>query len=107
MGKAALTITADSASRAYGGRQPAFGGKIDGLLDGDEITATYASAATKTSPANDVALDLAPRHADRRGPDLRPTSSAHRGRNWVGSPALSPTTGHRGHLHIAWRSDVR
>src|SRR4029077_1327388 len=45
----ALTVTAANASRFYGDPNPAFTGTITGLKNGDNITATYASAANATS----------------------------------------------------------
>jgi hypothetical protein len=48
---APLTVTAANASRAYGSANPAFSGTITGIKNGDNITATYASAATATSNA--------------------------------------------------------
>jgi hypothetical protein len=49
--KAPLTITPNAASRAYGAANPVFTGSITGMLAGDGITATYASAATATTVA--------------------------------------------------------
>src|SRR5260221_6071659 len=43
--KAALTVTADDKSRGYGQTNPVFAGQIIGLQAGDNITATYDSAA--------------------------------------------------------------
>jgi hypothetical protein len=54
--KRTLTITVDNASRAYGAANPAFTGKLSGLEDGDQITATYASAATASSPAGEYPI---------------------------------------------------
>ncbi|HKW74951.1 MAG TPA: MBG domain-containing protein, partial [Terriglobales bacterium] len=48
--QAVLTVTANSASRLYGDPNPAFTGTITGIVNGDNITATYASAADPTSP---------------------------------------------------------
>jgi hypothetical protein len=48
--KAALTVTAADATRYYGVNNPTFTGTISGIQNGDNITATYASAATATSP---------------------------------------------------------
>ncbi len=48
---AALTVTADNATRAYGDPNPVFTGTISGLKNGDNITATYSTTATATSPA--------------------------------------------------------
>lgn len=47
---APLTITANNAARLYGDANPAFSGTISGLKVGDAITASFASAATPTSP---------------------------------------------------------
>jgi hypothetical protein len=47
---AVLTVTADNASRLYGDPNPTFTGTITGLVNGDNITATYASVADPTSP---------------------------------------------------------
>jgi hypothetical protein len=49
--KAALSVTANNATRAYGVSNPAFSGSVSGVLAGDNITATYASTAVLTSPA--------------------------------------------------------
>jgi hypothetical protein len=49
--KAPLTITPNAASRSYGVANPVFTGSITGMLAGDGITATYASAATATTVA--------------------------------------------------------
>ena len=48
--QAPLTVTASDASRLYGAPNPAFSGTITGILNGDNITATYATTATQTSP---------------------------------------------------------
>jgi F0F1-type ATP synthase epsilon subunit len=47
---APLTVTAANATRLFGDANPAFTGTITGIKNGDNITATYASAATATSP---------------------------------------------------------
>ena len=47
---AALSVTASNASRAYGVTNPVFTGTITGIQNGDNITATYATTATVTSP---------------------------------------------------------
>jgi hypothetical protein len=46
---APLTVTAANASRPYGSANPAFTGTITGIKNGDNITATYASAADATT----------------------------------------------------------
>lgn len=53
---AVLTVTADNASRLYGDPNPAFTGTITGLVNGDNITATYASVADPTSPVGTYAI---------------------------------------------------
>ncbi len=47
---AGLTVAANNASRVYGATNPVFSGTITGIRNGDNITATYASTATPTSP---------------------------------------------------------
>jgi hypothetical protein len=46
---ASLTVTPNSASKIYGTANPVFSGSITGMLPGDGITATYASAATTST----------------------------------------------------------
>ncbi|MBZ5533572.1 MAG: beta-propeller fold lactonase family protein [Acidobacteriia bacterium] len=53
---APLTVTAANATRVYGDPNPAFTGTITGLLNGDNITATYASAATPASSVGSYAI---------------------------------------------------
>ncbi len=48
--KAALTVTAENATREYGVANPTFAGILTGVTNGDDITASYASAATSLSP---------------------------------------------------------
>ena len=47
--KAPLGVTATAASRAFGASNPTFTGTITGVVNGDPITATYASSATATT----------------------------------------------------------
>ena len=47
---APLTVTAASASRAYGQANPAFIGAISGVTNGDNITAIYNCDAITNSP---------------------------------------------------------
>src|SRR5689334_1077352 len=47
---APLTVTAANASKLYGQVNPPFTGSIVGIKNGDNITATYATAATQSSP---------------------------------------------------------
>ena len=54
--QATLTVTADNASRLYGDPNPVFTGTITGILNGDNITATYSSVADPTSPVGTYAI---------------------------------------------------
>ena len=47
---AVLSVTANNATRPYGAANPVFSGTITGIQNGDNITATYATTATMTSP---------------------------------------------------------
>jgi 6-phosphogluconolactonase (cycloisomerase 2 family) len=49
VGPASLIVTGTNASRLYGDPNPAFTGTIAGLKNADNITATFASAATAAS----------------------------------------------------------
>ena len=57
---APLTFTASNATRSYGASNPPFTGTIVGLQNNDNITATYSTAATITSPAGTYAIVPAP-----------------------------------------------
>ncbi len=48
---AVLTVTASNAIRPVGAANPVFTGAITGLTNGDNITATYSTTATTSSPA--------------------------------------------------------
>ncbi len=56
VGPAALTVTGDDAARNYGDANPSFAGSISGVVNGDNITATYASAATSASAVGTHAI---------------------------------------------------
>ncbi len=45
-----LTVTVANARRIYGAANPVFGGTLTGLANGDNITASYGTAASATSP---------------------------------------------------------
>jgi hypothetical protein len=53
---AELTVFADNANRTYGQANPVFSGTIEGLQNGDDITATYQSSATPSSPAGSYSI---------------------------------------------------
>jgi hypothetical protein len=46
---AQLTVTADNASKVQGSANPVFTGRITGLVNGDQITPTFSTAATINS----------------------------------------------------------
>ena len=48
--QAPLTVTAADAARHYGAPNPAFTGSITGILNSDNITATYSTTANQASP---------------------------------------------------------
>jgi hypothetical protein len=48
--QAPLSVTAANVSRLYGSPNPVFTGSIVGIKNGDNITATYATTATQSSP---------------------------------------------------------
>ena len=52
----AIIVTPANASRNYGATNPAFTGTITGVLNGDNITATYATAATPASLVGNYAI---------------------------------------------------
>jgi hypothetical protein len=53
---APLSVSVNNASRTYGAANPIFTGVITGVQNGDNITATYASAATPGSPVATYAI---------------------------------------------------
>jgi hypothetical protein len=61
----ALVVTANDASRAYGATNPVFTGTITGPQNGDNITATYATTATVSSPVG--AYSITPTLVDPSG----------------------------------------
>ena len=53
---APLSVTADNKSRTYGAANPAFTGSIVGIQNGDNITATYSTTATASSPVGSYGI---------------------------------------------------
>ncbi|HYX52101.1 MAG TPA: MBG domain-containing protein, partial [Candidatus Limnocylindrales bacterium] len=49
IGQAPLTVTGANATRVYGDPNPAFSGTVTGIKNGDNITATFASATDPTT----------------------------------------------------------
>ena len=54
--KAALAVTAANANRSYGQANPTFTGTITGVQNSDNITATYSSTATVSSPVGSYTI---------------------------------------------------
>jgi hypothetical protein len=53
---APLTVTAANAQRVYGAANPVLTGTITGIQNGDNISATYTTAATPASPVGTYAI---------------------------------------------------
>lgn len=53
---AALSVTANNATRPFGAPNPAFTGTIAGVTNGDNITAAFSSAATTNSPVGNYSI---------------------------------------------------
>lgn len=53
---AALSVTAADATRSYGTPNPAFTGSVLGVVNSDNITATYGTIATANSPVGTYAI---------------------------------------------------
>lgn len=53
---AALTVTANNATREYAAAEPQFSGTLNGVLAGDLITATYTTSATILSSVGPYAI---------------------------------------------------
>ena len=54
--KAPLTVIATNATRPYGSANPTFTGSISGVKNGENITASFTTAATQTSNAGTFAI---------------------------------------------------
>ncbi len=62
VGKAALIATADEGNRAYGEANPEFTGSFTGAVEGDNLTVSYSTTATETSPVG--TYDIVPAITD-------------------------------------------
>src|SRR5205807_5737446 len=62
---AALTVTANGQSRTYGAANPTLTGSIVGTQNSDNITATYSTSATASSPVGPY--NIVPALADPDG----------------------------------------
>jgi hypothetical protein len=56
VGKAALSVKADNASKLYGANLPTFTGTLSGVQSGDNITASYTTGATASSPVGSYSI---------------------------------------------------
>ncbi|MWC27726.1 MBG domain-containing protein [Paenibacillus sp. MMS18-CY102] len=54
--KASLSVAASDASRQYGAANPAFAGTLTGVVNGDNITASYTTAADASSSVGGYAI---------------------------------------------------
>ena len=86
---AGLTVTANDASRAYGATDPAFSGTITGIQNGDNITATYATTATASSPVG--TYPITPTLVDPSGKLSNYTVSTTNGTLTVNAATLTVT----------------
>ena len=68
---APMTVTAANANRSYGQTNPIFTGTINGITNGDNLTASYTCSAISNSPAG--IYSIAPNLVD---PDNRQTNYA-------------------------------
>ena len=62
---AGLVVAANNASRVYGATNPVFSGTITGIQNGDNITASYSTTATVSSPVG--SYPITPTLADPGG----------------------------------------
>jgi len=81
---AALTLTANNASRAYGLANPTFIGTITGIKNSDNITATYVTTATISSPVG--TYPITPVLADPNGRLLNYSVTTNNGTLTIGLP---------------------
>lgn len=54
--KAAISVTTDNKSRTYGQANPDLTGTVNGVVNGDDITASYTTAATSASAVGGYAI---------------------------------------------------
>jgi hypothetical protein len=95
----ALTVVADNATRPYGQANPAFTGTLSGLRNAENITATYATAATTASPAG--TYDIIPSLADPDGKLGNYTVASTTGTLTVGKVQLTVTADNQTRLYGA------
>ncbi|MCU1287399.1 MAG: hypothetical protein JWO13_3749 [Acidobacteriales bacterium] len=73
--KAGLSVKADDKSRTYGAANPAFTGVLTGVVNSDNITATYSTLATAASNVGTYAITPAISDPDHRLPNYDLTST--------------------------------
>jgi 6-phosphogluconolactonase (cycloisomerase 2 family) len=89
VGPAALTVTGGNATRAYGDPNPAFTGTINGIKNGDNITATFTSAAVATSAVG--TYPIVPTLADPTAKLSNYAVTSNNGTLTVGAASLTVT----------------
>ncbi len=68
--KAPLTVRADDASKVYGDPNPAFSGSVIGIRNGDDISATFSSAADGASGVEGSPYPIVPQAVAGPGASL-------------------------------------
>jgi sugar lactone lactonase YvrE len=87
IGKAALSVAANNKTRTYGAVNPAFDGTMIGVVAGDGITASYASATDISSPAG--TYPITPTLTDPNGRLGNYTTAIMSGTLTIGKAALT------------------
>jgi hypothetical protein len=88
---AALTVTANNASRAFAAANPALTGTITGLQNNDNITATYSTTATQSSEPG--TYPIVPALVDPGNKLGNYTVTLNNGTLTVLAPAVNPLPG--------------
>ena len=94
---AALSVSAANATRVYGDANPLFSGTLTGLKNGDNITATFASAATAASSVGTFAV--VPTLADPTGKLANYSVTSNNGTLTVAPAALTVTGANASRLY--------
>src|SRR5439155_9013501 len=95
--KAPLSVTADNNSRAYGDANPSFTGTLNGVKNGDNITASYSGSATPASAVGTYAI--VPALADPTNELGNYTLTSTNGTLTVNKAALSVTADNKSRLY--------
>jgi hypothetical protein len=96
---ASLIVAADDASRTYGAANPAFSGTVTGQQNGDNITATFTTAADVNSAVGDYAITPVLNDPDNRLGNY--TVTTHAGTLSVTRAALTVTADNQSRLYGA------